>query len=138
MSFSCSGRCLVCFAHKNEEDKEEGEGGGDGEGGGGQGQLGRKLLSCCHCQELCQHASWLLIGYTRVSNQVIKSQVSKLTQLLTMTTTHKFPPQDGVEPPAKVPNQPEDGVAAIELSAPGPEQVSCRVSKLCIFYIFKT
>ena len=27
------------------------------------------------------------------SEQPIKSQLSKLTQLLTMTTTHKFPPQ---------------------------------------------
>ena len=38
-----------------------------------------------------KQASWLLIGYT--SEQPIRSQVSKLTQLLTMTTTHKFPPQ---------------------------------------------
>ena len=28
------------------------------------------------------------------SEQPFRSQVSKLTQLLTMTTTHKFPPQD--------------------------------------------
>ena len=51
-----------------------------------------KLMSSSHCQELCQQANWLLIGSTRV-NSHIRSQVSKLTQLLTMTTTHKFPPQ---------------------------------------------
>ena len=30
---------------------------------------GRKFMSCSHFQELCQQASWLLIGYTRVNNQ---------------------------------------------------------------------
>ena len=40
-------------------------------------------MNCSHCQELCQQARWLLIGCTRV--------ISKFTQLLTMTTTHKFP-----------------------------------------------
>ena len=30
---------------------------------------GRKLMSCSHCQELRQQASWLLIGYTRGNNQ---------------------------------------------------------------------
>ena len=30
---------------------------------------GWKLISCSHCQELCQQASWLLIGCTRVNNQ---------------------------------------------------------------------
>ena len=30
---------------------------------------GWKLLSCSHCQELCQQARWLLIGYTKVNNQ---------------------------------------------------------------------
>ena len=52
---------------------------------------GWKLLSCCHCQELCQQASWPLIGSKRVNNQ---SEASKLTQLSTMTTTHKFLLQD--------------------------------------------
>ena len=28
-----------------------------------------KLVSCSHCQELCQQASWLLIGFKRVNNQ---------------------------------------------------------------------
>ena len=42
-----------------------------------------KFMSCSHCQKLCQHASCLLIGGTRVNNQPIRSQVSKLTQLLT-------------------------------------------------------
>ena len=27
---------------------------------------GWKLMSCSHCQEMDQQASWLLIGYTRV------------------------------------------------------------------------
>ena len=27
------------------------------------------FFSCSHCQELCQQASWLLIGCTRVNNQ---------------------------------------------------------------------
>ena len=30
---------------------------------------GRKLMSCSHCQEMGQQASWLLIGYTRMKNQ---------------------------------------------------------------------
>ena len=30
---------------------------------------GWKFMSCSHCQELCQQASWLLIGCTRVNNQ---------------------------------------------------------------------
>ena len=30
---------------------------------------GRKLLNSSHCQELCQQAGWLLIGYIRVNNQ---------------------------------------------------------------------
>ena len=53
--------------------------------------LGWKFMSCTHCQELDQQASWLLIGYTRVNNQSDRSQVNNLTQLLTMTATHKFP-----------------------------------------------
>ena len=31
---------------------------------------GLTFLSCSHCQELCQQASWLLIGCTRVNNQL--------------------------------------------------------------------
>ena len=39
-------------------------------GGGERRSLrqGWKLMSCSHCQELCQQASWLLIGCTRVNN----------------------------------------------------------------------
>ena len=33
------------------------------------GHLGRKLMNWGHCQELCQQACRLLIGYTRVNNQ---------------------------------------------------------------------
>ena len=29
------------------------------------GEQGWKLMSCSHCQELCQQASWLLIGCTQ-------------------------------------------------------------------------
>ena len=32
-------------------------------------ELKRKFMSCTHCQEWGQQASWLLIGYTRVNNQ---------------------------------------------------------------------
>ena len=39
---------------------------------------GWKFMSCIHCQELCQQASWLLIGCTRVNNQS-----EARTQLLT-------------------------------------------------------
>ena len=46
--------------------------------------LGWKLMSCSHCQELCQPARWLLISCARV-NIPIRSRVSRLTQLLTMT-----------------------------------------------------
>ena len=50
---------------------------------------GWKFMSCSDCQELGQQASWLLIGYMRVNNHQSESQVSKLTELLTMTTTYK-------------------------------------------------
>ena len=30
----------------------------------------RKFMTCSHCQELGQQASWLLIGCTRVNNQI--------------------------------------------------------------------
>ena len=30
---------------------------------------GWKFMNCSHCQELCQQASWLLIGCTRVNHQ---------------------------------------------------------------------
>ena len=32
-------------------------------------ELKRKFMSFSHCQELCQHARWLLIGCTRMNNQ---------------------------------------------------------------------
>ena len=32
-------------------------------------EQGWKFFSFSHCQELCQQASWLLIGGTRVNNQ---------------------------------------------------------------------
>ena len=53
---------------------------------------GWKFMSCSHCQELCQQASWLLISSIKVK-QLINSPDSKLTQFLTMNTTHTFPPQ---------------------------------------------
>ena len=37
---------------------------------------GWKLMSCCHCHELCQQVSWLLIGCTRVNNQSEARSVS--------------------------------------------------------------
>ena len=53
---------------------------------------GWKFMSCRHCQELCHRASWLLIhNCLHQSTQQIRSQVRKLIQLLTMTTTHKLP-----------------------------------------------
>ena len=33
-------------------------------------QQGWEFMSCSHCQELGQLASWLLISYTRVNNQL--------------------------------------------------------------------
>ena len=57
--------------------------------------LGWNLISYSHCQDQCQQASWLLIGHMCKSEQPIRSQVSELTQLLTMTQAHQFPPQDG-------------------------------------------
>ena len=45
-------------------------------------QQGWKFMSYSYCQELSQQACWLLIDCS-----------SKLTVLLTMTTTHKFPLQ---------------------------------------------
>ena len=32
-------------------------------------EQGWKFMSCSHCQELCQQASWLVIGCARVNNQ---------------------------------------------------------------------
>ena len=43
---------------------------------------------------MCQQASLLHADWLHKSEQPIISQDSKLTQLLTMTTTYKFPPQD--------------------------------------------
>ena len=40
--------------------------------------LGWKFMSCSHCQELCQQASWLLIGSTRVINQSEEARSSSL------------------------------------------------------------
>ena len=48
-----------------------------------------KFMICNHCQELAPH--WL-----HKSEQLIRSQVIKLTQLLTVTTTHTFPLQAAV------------------------------------------
>ena len=51
---------------------------------------GVRLVSCSQCRELCQQASWLRIGCRGSSEPPIRSRVSSLTQLLTMTKTHKF------------------------------------------------
>ena len=52
------------------------------------GELKRKLMSCSHCQELGQlsdlASDWL---FTLVNQK----PACLLTQLLTITTTHKFP-----------------------------------------------
>ena len=51
---------------------------------------GQKLLSCSQSQELSQWApDWLFMLLSSQS----ELQVSFLTQLLTLTTTQKFPPQ---------------------------------------------
>ena len=51
-----------------------------------------KHLSCGQSQELCQLADlasdWLL-----TLKQLIRSRISSLTQLLTLTTSQKFPPR---------------------------------------------
>ena len=52
---------------------------------------GWKLLSCGHCQELSQRP-YLDPDWMHLSWQPIRIHISLLTQLLTMTTTHKFPP----------------------------------------------
>ena len=52
--------------------------------------LGRKLMSCSQCQEL-GHRAHLASDWSFVFMQSIRRQVSSLTQLLTLTTTHKFP-----------------------------------------------
>ena len=56
---------------------------------------GWKLMSCSHCQELGQQASWLLIGYTRGN---IQPEARSATRLLTMTTTHKISASEGLYP----------------------------------------
>ena len=55
-----------------------------------RGGQGWKLLSCSQCQELGQRAN-LAPDWFFVFRQPIRSQVSSLTQLLTLTTTQKFP-----------------------------------------------
>ena len=50
----------------------------------------RKFMSCSHCQELCQQASWLLIGCTRVQTTSQKPG-QQVDTTLDMTTNHKFP-----------------------------------------------
>ena len=47
-------------------------------------------MSCSHCQELSQQKQ---ANRLHKSEQPIKSPISKLTQLLILTTTHKFPLQ---------------------------------------------
>ena len=54
--------------------------------------LGWKLMSCGQCQELGQFAV-LASDWLQKNEQPIRSRISSLTQLLTMTITHKFPPQ---------------------------------------------
>ena len=39
----------------------------------GNRELGWKFMSCSHCQELCQQASWLLIGCMHKSEKPIRS-----------------------------------------------------------------
>ena len=58
---------------------------------------GWKLMSCSQCQELGQRAH-LASDWLHENKGPIRSQVSSLTQLLTLTTTHKFPPQDSNRP----------------------------------------
>ena len=50
---------------------------------------GAKLLSCSHCQELCQKASWLAAQEWTTN----KKPGQQVDTSLDMTTTHKFPPQ---------------------------------------------
>ena len=52
--------------------------------------LGWKLLSCSQCQELGQRAN-LAPDWLPENKEPIRSQVSSLTKLLTLTTTQKFP-----------------------------------------------
>ena len=47
-------------------------------------------MSCSHSQELGQRYD-LAPDWLHESKEPIRSQVSKLTKLLTMTKTHKFP-----------------------------------------------
>ena len=49
---------------------------------------GWKLLSCSQCQEFKSLPASDWLPYNK---EPIRSQVSLLTQLLTLTTTHKFP-----------------------------------------------
>ena len=53
---------------------------------------GWKLLSCSQCQEFGQRAN-LAPDWLPKNNEPIRSRVSFLTQLLTLTTTQKFPSQ---------------------------------------------
>ena len=48
-------------------------------------------MSCSQCQELGQRAN-LSPDWLPKNKGPIRSQVSSLTQLLTLTTTQKFPP----------------------------------------------
>ena len=53
-------------------------------------------MSCSHCQGLCQQATQLLIGYTRVKIQS-GARSASLPISLTVTQTHKFPLQKALE-----------------------------------------
>ena len=53
------------------------------------GGLGRKLFSCSQVKSLVDELTWLLIG-----SLFSGRQVSSLIQLLTLTTTQKFPSLD--------------------------------------------
>ena len=69
----------------------------------GAEKLGWKLMSCSHCQGLCQLAvlasDWLFTA-------VIQEPACLLTQPLTMTTTHKFLSLVEGSPPPYRPSQP--------------------------------
>ena len=54
--------------------------------------LGWKFISCSQSQELCQLAD-LASDWLFILKQPIRSRISSLTQLLTLTTSQKFPPR---------------------------------------------